>query len=151
MNHDDMNALTADTTNKSEKIRRLFEAGVSASAISTYLGIRYQQTYNVLKRSGQVGKADPPAVGSEVETASFIVDLQDDGLIRLPADVLDAHGFSAGDRLVCRSTADGLTIMSRDRAVAYLRDVVRNRASDDLALFDALLSPRRSGESDRPD
>jgi hypothetical protein len=150
MTHDEMDALTGDTDNKSEKIRRLFEAGVSAAEISAYLGIRYQHTYNVLKRAGHVGKNTAATPASNAETSAFVIPLEAGGVIRLPEHVLAAQGYAAGDKLVCRSGDDGLTIMSRDRAIDYLREVVRARAADDLSLLDALLGSRPSIGSDPP-
>jgi hypothetical protein len=145
-----MDALTGDTDNKSEKIRRLFEAGVSATDISAYLRITYQHTYNVLKRAGLVGRGTSAAPASNAETSAFVVSLEAGGVIHLPEHVLAAQGYAAGDKLVCRSGNDGVTIMSRDRAIEYLREVVRARAADDVSLLDALLGSRPSIGSDPP-
>jgi hypothetical protein len=147
MTRDEMDALTGNTDNKSEKIRRLFDAGVSVADIGTYLGIRYQHTYNVLKRSGQVGRAASDA-GND-ESSSFVVELEADGVIRLPEHILATQGYAAGDRLVCRSAVDGLTIMSRARAIEHLREIVRSRAADDVSLLDALLGTRTAADPDR--
>jgi len=146
MTRDEMDALTADTNNKSEKIRRLFAAGVTAADIGRYLSIRYQHVYNVLLRSGAVGKGQPAGSAPPLAAESFILTLDASGRIELPAQILEAQDFSEGDRLICRSGPDGLTIMSRARAVEYLREQARVRMPEDADLFEALLSgPTRSG------
>ena len=40
--------VSTEKLNKSEKIRRLFDAGLSVSEIATLMGIRYQFAYNVI-------------------------------------------------------------------------------------------------------
>ncbi|WPQ59950.1 helix-turn-helix domain-containing protein [Paenibacillus polymyxa] len=39
---------TDEKMNKSEQIRRLFDAGMSVSEIAEYMGVRYQFAYNVV-------------------------------------------------------------------------------------------------------
>jgi DNA invertase Pin-like site-specific DNA recombinase len=40
--------VTTEKLNKSEKIRRLFDAGLSVTEIAALMGIRYQFAYNVI-------------------------------------------------------------------------------------------------------
>ncbi|MMZ45193.1 hypothetical protein D3C76_169670 [compost metagenome] len=40
--------ITNEKMNKSEKIRRLFDAGMSVTEISNFMGVRYQFAYNVV-------------------------------------------------------------------------------------------------------
>jgi hypothetical protein len=117
-----MDQLTRGTTNKSEKVRLLFNAGVSAADIGRYLGIRYQHTYNVLLRAGLIGRTaakNAPAAPAAGDT--ILLELGPGGTVRLPAALLATHGLNEGDRLICRSGPDGLTIMSRSRARACPR------------------------------
>lgn len=49
--------VTGEKVNKSERIRRLFDGGMSVTEIATFMGIRYQFAYNVIsyhvKQKGQ--------------------------------------------------------------------------------------------------
>lgn len=40
--------VTTEKLNKSERIRRLFDGGLSVTEIATLMGIRYQFAYNVI-------------------------------------------------------------------------------------------------------
>lgn len=144
MTDEEMTALTADTDNKSEKVRRLYNAGVPTARIGEFLGIRYQFTYNVLLRAGLIvkpGEREAPAAVSDV----MVLSLGKDGGVQLPDAFLAEHGLTAGAPLVCRSTPEGLVIMSRERAVDYLREVALARMPGEAALLEALLgSPQRS-------
>ncbi|MNO67355.1 hypothetical protein D3C76_581600 [compost metagenome] len=46
--------VTTEKLNKSEKIRRLFDAGLSVTEIATLMGIRYQFAYNVISHHVKV-------------------------------------------------------------------------------------------------
>ena len=142
MTRDEMDALTGDTDNKSEKIRRLYTGGVTAAHIARYLDISYQHVYNVLLRAKLISKGEvketPAAAAEGGETV--LLSLEKGGTVRLPAALLAAHGLADGDRLVCRAGPDGLTIMSRQRALDHLREVARSRMPEEADLFEILLS-----------
>ena len=141
MTQEEMDALTGDTTNKSEKIRRLHGAGVPAADIGRYLTISYQHVYNVLLRAGVITKGESKSTSATVTEAgdTIVLSLEAGGVVRLPAAVLAAQGLSDGDRLICRTSAEGLMIMSRKRALDHLREVARSRMPEEADLFEALL------------
>jgi hypothetical protein len=135
----EMDRLTAGITTKAAKVRALNEAGVSTADIGRYLDIRYQHVYNVLLRAGAISKTE-----SAVPTPSgdaIVLTLEPGGSVRLPASFLSEHGLAEGDRLICRTGPDGMTIMSRTRALDHLREVARNRMPEESDLFEALLTP----------
>jgi len=141
MTRDEMDALTGDTDNKSEKIRRLYTGGVTAADIGRYLDISYQHVYNVLLRAKLISKSelkDTPAPAIE-GGETVILSLEKGGVVRLPQALLTAQNLSEGDRLICRASTDGLTIMSRQRALDHLREVARSRMPEEADLFEALL------------
>lgn len=142
MTRNEMDALTGDTDNKSEKIRRLYTSGVTAADIGRYLDISYQHVYNVLLRAKLINKSelkDTPAAPAGEGGETIVLSVEKGGIVRLPAAVLAAQGLSEGDRLICRTGAEGLTIMSRNRALDHLREVARSRMPEEADLFDALL------------
>jgi antitoxin component of MazEF toxin-antitoxin module len=141
---DEMDALTGGTTNKSEKIRLLNAAGVSTADIARYLTIRYQHVYNVLLRAGVIVKAEPKPASEMPVGDTIVLSLEPGGLVRLPETMLTAQGLSDGDRLICRTSPDGLMIMSRARALDHLREVARSRMPEEADLFEALLGGDRT-------
>jgi hypothetical protein len=91
MDIDELERIAAPYDSKAAKIRALNEAGVSTTDISTFLGIRYQHTYNVLLRAGRI-------VRSEEKASSFLMTSSARSTSRLVA------GSSAGrPRKVCCS------------------------------------------------
>ncbi|TZG25803.1 hypothetical protein [Sphingomonas montanisoli] len=147
MTTEEMDALTGGTDNKSEKIRILFKAGVSTGDIGRYLKIRYQHTYNVLLRAGLIVK---PGERQAVADETIVLQLGKSGEVKLPEAMLASHGLAPGDQLVCRTGPDGLTIMSRAKAIEYLREIARSRMPGEVSLLEALLDgpKRRSGTTD---
>jgi len=142
MTRDEMDALTGDTDNKSEKVRRLYRGGVTAADIGRYLDISYQHVYNVLLRAKLIRKGelkDTPAAPAAEGGETIVLSLEKGGVVRLPEAVLAGQGLSEGDRLICRTSAEGLTIMSRKRALDQLREVARSRMPEEADLFEALL------------
>lgn len=137
MSPEEMNRLMAAGKNKSDQIRILSRAGASKADIARHMGIRYQQVYNALLRENKVSAPDSnPGVSSGMVC---LLDLDDHGTITLPRNLLSAAGFEGGEHLVCCVEDDGIKLMSRSRAVDYLRDIARQRLPDQAALFDALL------------
>lgn len=140
MIHEEMDALTAGTEVKSEKIRLLYKAGVERADIARYLEITYQHVQNVLKRSGlldtaQSGKRDVPLI-NEVYT----VVVERGGKITLPTRYMQERGINEGETLICREDSDGLHIMSRDAAAEMLREIAKERMPGQAALLEALLA-----------
>lgn len=140
MNDEEMNALTAGTTVKSEKIRILFKAGVERADIARFLEITYQHVQNVLKRSGLLNKAQPGRRDVSVTGQVYTVVVARGGKITLPAQYMKRHDISEGETLICREDDSGLHIMSREAAAAMLRETLKERMPGQAALLEALLA-----------
>lgn len=138
MTDQDMDRIAGPHDTTAGKIRALSEAGASTTAISKFLGIRYQHTYNVLLRAGRVGKAEQPSAAA-AEAPYSIAHLQPDGGMTLPAELLIRLGAQPGDGLVCRETGEGVLIMSRASALSELQRRAAERMPEHAALLDALL------------
>lgn len=139
MDGEEMDRLTAGMKTKAEKVRALHQAGVSTADIGRYIGIRYQHVYNVLLRAGLVSKggqsAEEPTEAGEIS----VLALRKDGSLQLPPHLMEKYGFAAGEPLFCRETADGITLMSREAALAHVREAARARMPEQAALIEALL------------
>lgn len=137
MTDEEMRALVAPFQKKAEQVRALHEAGVSTADISRFLGIRYQHTYNVLKRAGAITRSDAERRVSEGEY--FAIEVRPDGFVRIPEYALQAIGAGSGESLVCRAGPDGIVVTTRAAALEKLREVLRSRAPGQVGLVDVLL------------
>jgi hypothetical protein len=144
MSDEEMLAIAAPLEKKAEKIRALHKAGASTSEISRVLKIRYQHTYNVLKRAGAIVATD--LTGRTASGEYFAIEVKPDGFFRLPEQALGAIGAAPGEALVCRADPDGLIVTTRAAALEGLREFLRSRAPEQVGLIDALL-PNITGGS----
>lgn len=145
MTKEEMDRLTGGTDNKSEKIRILFNADVPRAEIARFLGITYQHAQNVLKRSGLLEKAERPQDAAHTGQV-YTVRIGEGGKFTLPPEYVEKCGIRDGEVLICREEGGGLTIMSRDAAIAALNEIVRQRMPAEAALLETLLADR-SGSS----
>jgi len=154
--YDRMAELVAAAANKSEKIRILHRNGVPKADIGRFLGIRYQHVYNVLLRevATREGASPRPAREESADaggTASYFdIVIGEGGILRLPEAWLAGEGIKAGDSLVCRHDADGLTLMSRDAALRHLGEIARQRMPEQAGLIEILLRQGGPGLSGSP-
>src|SRR4051812_42326539 len=100
MTRDEMDDLTGDTDNKSEKIRRLYAAGVAAADIGRYLDIRYQHVYNVLLRAGVIQKGGAREAAAGLTSPVVVLPIGPRGMVQFPDELLKAHGLEEGQGLV---------------------------------------------------
>lgn len=140
MTREDMERLTAGAETISEKIRILYDSGVSKTDISAFVERRYQHVYNVIKDYEKRKAAGAPVAA--VAPAVLRLTVDSDGTLRLPPEWLEAEGLKAGDVIICRTEARGLLLMSRDAAAEVLRDFARKHMPGEAALLDALLGPQ---------
>jgi antitoxin component of MazEF toxin-antitoxin module len=137
----EMEEIIAGLDTKAAKIRALNEAGADTSAISEFLGIRYQHTYNVLLRAKRLGRSEPlPA-----EAPVIALEVQPGGTVILPAGLLGTLGLQEGSQLFCRHTPDGLLLLPRDKAIAELQRLALERMPEHASLLVALLEGRSTG------
>jgi antitoxin component of MazEF toxin-antitoxin module len=148
MNEQDLERIAAPHASKAAKIRALNEAGVSTSDISTFLGIRYQHTYNVLLRAGRIVRA---AAGAEAIEPLVSLHVGKDGVVTLPDSLVEALGLRDGGQLFCRPTPQGLLLIPHEQAIAELRQLAAERMPEHASLLDALLGnkpPKSPGNFD---
>lgn len=144
MTTEEMDRLTEGLDAKAAKVRALYKAGVSTGDIGRYLGIRYQHTYNVLLRAGLIEKggsdgAEPPPAPGEI----IVGQVDGDGAIRLPAEIMSRYGIGAGESVYCEARPDGLVLLSREAALRQVTAIAREKMPEQLALIEALLGPNR--------
>lgn len=135
MNHDDMERIAGELGSKAAKIRALNEAGVNTTDISTFLGIRYQHTYNVLLRAGRIRKESDVAGQSPV----LALRVGPDGTVILPDAVLADFDLQEGGELFARQTPEGLLLMPRQVAIAEMQRVAAERMPEHASLLKSLL------------
>lgn len=135
MNQDEMERIASAHDSKAAKVRALNEAGVSTTDISTFLGIRYQHTYNVLLRAKRIGR------DVEVVDQGPILSLQvqPDGTVVLPGSLLSSFALEGGGKLFARQTDDGLLLMPRHVAIAEMQRVAAERMPEHASLLSSLL------------
>ena len=135
MNQDEMERIASAHDSKAAKIRALNEAGVSTTDISSFLGIRYQHTYNVLLRAKRIGRDQ-----EVVEQAPILsLQVQPDGTIVLPETLLSAFALQGGGELFVRQTEEGLLLMPRAVAIAEMQRVAAERMPEHASLLTSLL------------
>ena len=135
MEHEDLERIAGAHDSKAAKIRALNEAGVSTTEISSFLGIRYQHTYNVLLRAGRIRRDSDAAEEAPV----LCLQVQPDGTVVLPASLLDDLALDGGGQLFARQTADGLLLMPRHLAIAEMQRVAAERMPGHASLLSSLL------------
>lgn len=135
MNRDEMERVASAHDSKAAKIRALNEAGVSTSDISTFLGIRYQHTYNVLLRAGRIQR---PSDATE-QAPIVSLEVRADGTVALPEKLLDAYALRGGGQLFARQTDAGLLLMPRQVAIAEMQRVAAVRMPEHASLLTSLL------------
>jgi hypothetical protein len=133
MDRDELERIASAHTSKAAKVRALNEAGVSTTDISTFLGIRYQHTYNVLLRAGKIRRE----VAEQAPILSL--EVQPDGTVVLPASLLDTFSLQGGGQLFARQTDEGLLLMPRQVAIAEMQRVAAERMPEHVTLLSSLL------------
>jgi hypothetical protein len=153
---EEMNSLTAGLGTKSDKIRRLGQAGYSRQQIADFLGIRYQHVRNVLvdeeRRTGVVrtslpippqrGHSAVPALSSDPHRAVRL-DIGPDGGVRLPRHILEAAGTGPGRHLLVRFDDDEIKLVTPEATTRKIRALVRQHIPEGVSLADELIEERR--------
>lgn len=159
-NQERMDQITAGLPSKSEKMRRLSDAGFAKADIARYLGVRYQFVYNVLSAplARPKGKGDIEEVGSnadevsqahgnrDAETSANWVwtSIDKQGRIALPAAFRQALGLGEGDDVQLQLTDDGVRVLGRAAALRALQEDVRRYVPRGVSLVDELIAERRA-------
>lgn len=143
MNRQEMQRLIAQTGVTAEKIRILWDEGVSRSEIKDFLEISYQHVHNVLKRSNRLKGRE--ATSPDASPSIVTVQVEKGGRITLPREYVEAQQIRDGDMLICRDDAGNLVIMNRAAAIETVQAIARHRMPAEAALLEALLSAPNIG------
>jgi hypothetical protein len=147
--------LTKGLTTKSEKIRTLGRKGVPTAEIARFLEIRYQHARNVLVDAGlqHGGMAEEmPALETKmmppVDSGSFVrqsvwVDVDAQGRLQIPADLLALVGVTGQDRLFIKPTERGFEVLTRRGAMARMKEISAPLVRPGFSLADELIADRR--------
>jgi bifunctional DNA-binding transcriptional regulator/antitoxin component of YhaV-PrlF toxin-antitoxin module len=139
-----MRRLTRSLPTKADKIRALGSAGVSPADIGRFLGIRYQQAYNVLKRSGiSPGAGGVRDTEQSAASAPARAVLDETGRILLPNRILESWSAAAGEELLVRLEGDELRIFTRSAGLRLARELLRKYPQSDKSMADELIAERR--------
>lgn len=120
--------VVAGLRTKADKIRAMAAVGYSTSEIASFLTIRYQHAYNVLKESRDM--PDSVTVGP-------------DGRIVIPAQCRKALDIEAGDKLRLRIENGELRLISRRAGIKRAQSIVRRYVPEGVSLVDELIAERR--------
>lgn len=130
-----MEAITRGLPTKSAKIRALTAAGsFSRRQIADFLEIRYQHVRNVQVEAPK--KAETPPQSTHIEISAG-------GRIVIPAAIREAMGVKDGDRVVARFEDGELRLMSKQRALQRVRELMRKFVPPGVSLVDELIADRR--------
>jgi hypothetical protein len=152
----DYEALTQGLTTKSEKIRTLGRKGVPTADIARFLGIRYQHARNVLNDAGlQHGggmaeempvletKMLPPLEAASCGRHSVWVDVDADGRLQIPTEMLARAGLTGRDRLFIKPTERGFEVLTRQGAMARMKEISAPLVRSGVSLVDEFLAEKR--------
>jgi len=135
MTEQEMERIASAHDTKAAKVRALNQAGVSTSDISNFLGIRYQHTYNVLLRAGRIARE----INTGQQAPVLSMDVQSDGTVKLPDDLMAKLSLTGGGQLFARETDNGLLLLPRHVAVAEMQRVAAERMPEHASLLSSLL------------
>lgn len=146
----EMQRASAGLKTKSDRIRALAKVGYSRQQIADFLGLSYQHVHSVLayaerKRNPRAAEmaeprppwhSEPPSVPGKIRVAP-------DGSAVIPAAVLFAAGFRAGDSVVARVLGEGDVRLLSSRAAMHLaQKLVRQFVPENVSLVDELIKER---------
>jgi hypothetical protein len=165
---DQMAKIVEPYATVSDRIRALAAAGAPRAEIARFLGKRYQHVRNVLEgdaQSGgfQLGRADlsgvreEPARFDRADEAQFVegrgrgafwLRVRPDGSVYLPDEVIEALGAAPGNRVFAKLENGELTVISGERAMEQVREIVRKYVPADVDLVQSLLDSRAREAAD---
>ena len=151
----DYEELTRGLPTKSEKIRTLGRKGVPTADIARFLGIRYQHARNVLNDAGlQHGgmaeempvletKMMPPLDTAASVRQSVWVDVDAEGRLQIPADMMARAGLAGHDRLFVKPTERGFEVLTRRGAMARMKEISEPYVRPGVSIVDEFLAEKR--------
>lgn len=131
----------------SDKIRLLDRAGMSRADIARKLGKRYQHVRNVLERdrekSAKPDRSFPGSIDAGEGVQSVRVRVSKEGMLYLPAPILDQLQLGEEGMLTLRVEDGELHAISPQVAIARLRAIARSLNLDGASVVDELIAERR--------
>lgn len=121
------------------KIRALHREGFEKSSIARFLSVRYQQVYNVIKRS----KLDEPATARDGRPQWDWVKIAPAGRVTIPSAYLEALGLREGDDVQLELADGELKILPKDVVITRIQNLVRQYVPEGVSLVDELIAERR--------
>lgn len=162
----DMESVLRSDLNVADKIRALDAGGLPRAEIARRLHKRYQHVRNVLEADKlHAPKRQAPEMAAVVEageatgveeadrpfTRSHRLSVEAGGLVRLPADVLDALQAGPGSVIIAEMQDDGLKLFSNRAAWDRVRAMVKELGIDPRRDLVAELIAERRAEAARDD
>lgn len=165
MDRPDPMLLLAGQTTVSDQIRALHHGGYSRAEIARLLNKRYQHVRNVLVEDERRGAHRVPSapsrspghtpIGMAETSAAYIpqaptgpvlgwLDVEPQGVLRLPDSVKQALGVGDGDRVLVEVDGEGsVRLLSADAAMRRAQEMVRAYIPEGVSLVDDFLAWRR--------
>lgn len=134
-----MSKIVENLPSNAAKIRALDREGFERGSIAKFLGVRYQQVYNVLKRS----KVDeyPPEGGCRERL--IWAKIGPAGRVSIPASYLEALGLREGDDVQLELADRELRLVPKNEAIARVQSLVIKHVPKTVSLVDELIVDRR--------
>ncbi len=148
--------ILASKATVADKIRALDAQGFPRAEIARLLGKRYQHVRNVLEGDRQVrgqaqGMAEGEAPRFEVEVAPtdwrggiFRMQLDAQGRLALPKEVIEAWGLSAGSVIMGELKGDTIELITGQTSGRRAQELVRKYIPEGVSLVDELIADRRA-------
>ena len=140
-----MSELVRDVAdNKSEKIRRLVNAGYRQADVARFLGIRDQFVSNVVRQARPPARIAGPAGVPDTEASRRTrLSLDSAGRIVIPVEFRRAMNITEGGELMARIVDGELRLITPAMAVMRAQKLVRELIPGEAGLADSLIADRR--------
>ena len=147
--------IAASQLSVSDKIRALNDLGLPRADIARLLGKRYQHVRNVLEadkalgrpaglRDGDTPFIHRPEAPAVAEGETLRLDIDADGAIRLPPEVLRGLNLRPGGVATAEIGPGMITILGVEESVRRVQSWVRSLVPADVSLAESLIADRRA-------
>jgi bifunctional DNA-binding transcriptional regulator/antitoxin component of YhaV-PrlF toxin-antitoxin module len=142
-----MREITQNMKTASEKIRALDDAGFERADIARFLDTRYQHVRNVLVGPRPKATEQASLASGDAERPGHVlkgrIQIGAGGRVVIPSEMRAALGVTDGDTLQARVVDGELRLMSRETALRYAQNLVRQYIPEGVSLVDELIAERR--------
>lgn len=91
-----------------------------------------------------VGEGQPGTLARPLNDGRWYANVEDEGGVKLPADLLRSFGFEDGDTVVFRQTKDGVLMSSQRKAIRRIQDDLTKLVRPGESVVDELIAERRA-------